>query len=64
MKNLKRCRLINGLTRHQLAQLTDIPVRTIEEWETITEPTEYAQRLMRVSRVLGVSIEYLIGLDY
>ena len=34
MSKIKETRLELGLTQHQLAELTGIPFRTIQNWET------------------------------
>ena len=47
MNKIKDKRIALGLTQHQLAELTDIPFRTIQNWETGQRKCpEYVERLL------------------
>lgn len=62
MSKIKYYRNKAGLTARQLAEKTEIPVRTIENYEL--RPYRVARgnfaNLLRIARVLGVEPEQLI----
>lgn len=44
---IKEARIAANLTQKQLSELLDIPLRTIESWETgIRKPPAYVERLI------------------
>ena len=60
--NLKILRTISGLSQAQLASLTDIPVRTIQQYEQRRKNINQAQAetLLKLSKVLNCSVEELM----
>lgn len=60
--NLKILRTISGLSQAQLAALTDIPVRTIQQYEQRRKNINKAQAetLLKLSKVLNCSVEELM----
>ena len=60
--NLKILRIISGLSQAQLAALTDIPVRTIQQYEQRRKNINKAQAetLLKLSKVLNCSVEELM----
>lgn len=56
---LKEKRKEAGLTQKQLAELSGVPLRTIQNWEDhVTEPL--ARPLKRVAGVLGCKVDDLL----
>ena len=56
---LKEKRKEKGLTQKRLAELSGIPMRTIQNWENhMSEPL--ARPLKRVAEVLGCKVDDLI----
>lgn len=47
MNKLKEARLAAGLTQAKMAELLDIPKRTVEDWEReVRTPPPYVERLV------------------
>ena len=56
---LKEKRKEAGLTQKKLAELSGVPIRTIQNWEDhVSEPL--ARPLKRVAEVLGCKVDDLI----
>lgn len=58
--NLAFLRTEKGLSQERLAELLNVSRQTISRWES-GETLPSADNLMRLSRVLGVSVDYLMG---
>lgn len=57
--NIKEARMHYGLTQQQLSNITGIPKRSIENWETGSRKCpDYVERLVLES------LEYKFGTDY
>ncbi len=60
VNNIRKVREEKHINRAQLAKLSGVPLRTIEDWEAgKTVPTN-AYQLLKVAKVLGCRIEDLI----
>lgn len=47
MLTIKQARLVAGLTQKQMSDTFDIPLRTIESWESgVRKPPKYVERLI------------------
>ena len=57
---LKDARIEEGLTQRRLAELSGVPRRTIQNWEESGFDNATVKNAVRVSRVLGRSIEELL----
>ena len=58
-KNIYRCLKLGKMTQKELAQRINVPEPTLSKWMTgQRQPSAYA--LLRISRVLDVSMEYLM----
>ena len=54
---IKEARLIAGLTQKQVSDLLDIPLRTIENWESESRtPAAYVEKLI-VEKLLSMKKE-------
>lgn len=51
-----------GLTRTRLAQLSGVPLRTLEEWEAGRRIPRDVYQIHAVAAALGISIEEYLGL--
>lgn len=60
---LKAKRKEAGLSRSKLMELTGVPVRTIQNWETSGIEHATVGAAIKVARVLGCSIEDLLSRD-
>ena len=60
--NLKALRTLSGFTQAELAEQTNIPLRTIQQYEQRQKNINKAQAetLLRLSRVLNCSVEDLL----
>lgn len=61
-ERLQRLRLAKGLSRRQLAIQADIPQGIISRLERSEQDYPSVPVAMRVAKVLGVSVDYLIGM--
>ena len=61
--NLQKCREEQGYTQVKLAMLTEISQQSVTYYETGTR-TPSLEVAVRLAKVLGTSIDYLIGNDY
>jgi len=59
-KNIKRVRQKKNLTQDKLARLADIPYTTITKIETAVIKRPSVQVVVKIARVLGVTVEDLI----
>lgn len=57
---LKDARIEKGLTQRQLAELSGVPRRTIQNWEESGFGNATVKNAVRVARALGKSIEELL----
>lgn len=57
---LKDARIEEELTQRQLAELSGVPRRTIQNWEESGFGNATVKNAVRVARVLGRSIEELL----
>lgn len=57
---LSEIRKEEGLTQRQLAELSGVPRRTIQNWEESGFENAAVKNAVRVARVLGRSIEELL----
>ena len=59
MIRIEYCRINSNLSQIQVAQRTGVTVATVRDWENGTAfPSKL--RIMRLSRLFGVSAEYLL----
>ena len=59
LNRIEYCRMKSGLSRIQLAQRVGVTAVIVSEWEDGTAfPSRF--RVMRLSRVFGVSADYLL----
>jgi transcriptional regulator with XRE-family HTH domain len=61
-QRLQRLRLAKGLSRRQLAIQADIPQGIISRLERGEQDYPSVPVAMRLAKVLGVSVDYLIGM--
>lgn len=61
-EKLKEIRLEKGLSRKELANLMFVNLRTISYWETGERECNLEQ-LAKLSQILKVSTDYLLGLE-
>ena len=61
-KRLERLRLSKGLSRRQLSIQADIPQGIISRLERGEQAYPSVPVAMRLARVLGVSVDYLVGM--
>ena len=62
MINIKIARIKKGLTQKQLAKLLGLEYATISRWE-LGVTNVPSNKLILLSKVLGVSADYLLGLE-
>lgn len=62
MNNLKYFRELAGLSQSQLAALTGVSVRTLQDYEQERKPLEGARAItvLKIAQTLGCSVEDLI----
>lgn len=60
---LKTKRKEAGLSRPKLMELTGVPVRTIQNWETVGIEHATVGAAVKVAHVLGCTIEDLLSED-
>lgn len=60
MKSLKELRRAKGLSQVELAKLLDVNQSAISQWEKGRTSPDY-QKLLRLSEVLDVSVDALVG---
>lgn len=54
---IKEARQAAGLTQRQMSEMFDIPLRTIENWESsVTKPPKYVERLV-VEKLIQIKRE-------
>lgn len=49
-EKIRQKRKQDGLTQAQLAEILDVPLRTLQNWESVSdkrEPGRYAQRIIK-----------------
>ena len=57
MLTIKEARLTAGLTQKQMSDLFDIPLRTIESWESeVRKPPAYVEKLI-VEKLISMKKE-------
>lgn len=55
-KNIKQARLVNGLTREQFSELTNVSTKMVYNWEEgLNQPT--LERFVLICHVLGKSMD-------
>lgn len=62
MLNLKFARLKKGLKQEELAEMVGVSSLTISRWE-LGVTNVPSNKLILLSKVLGVSADYLLGLE-
>lgn len=62
MLNLKFARLKKGLKQEELAEIVGVSSLTISRWE-LGVTNVPSNKLILLSKVLGVSADYLLGLE-
>lgn len=62
MINLKIARLKKGLKQEELAEMVGVSSLTISRWE-LGVTNVPSNKLILLSKVLGVSADYLLGLE-
>lgn len=60
MNNIRKIREEKSINRTQLARLSGVPLRTIEDWEADRAIPTNVYQLLKVAKVLGCRIEDLI----
>ncbi len=60
MNNIKQIRQAKDLNRKQLAELSGVPSRTIDDWENNRRIPRDVYQLKKVADALDVTIEDLI----
>jgi len=61
-KILKELRIEKNLSRKELANLVFVSIRTISYWELGQRECNFEQ-LIKLSKVFGVTTDYLLGLE-
>lgn len=61
-ERLQELRLEKNMSRQALANLLNVNVRTISYWELGQRECNFEQ-LEKLSTILGVSVDYLLGLE-
>ena len=61
-QRLQKLRLAKGLSRRQLEQQAEIPHGIISRLESGDQAYPSVPVAMRLARVLGVSVDYLVGM--
>lgn len=59
--NLKEYRQKAGLSQVDLSELSGVPVGTLRDWEQGRKPPTDVRKIYAVAKMLGVSIEELMG---
>ncbi|MBQ3494061.1 MAG: helix-turn-helix transcriptional regulator [Clostridia bacterium] len=64
-KNLKRERMLSGLTQKQMAEKLGISYRTYQNYELTTQNNREPdlETLCKIAKILDVNVDYLLGLD-
>lgn len=64
-KNLKNERILNGLTQKEMANKLGISYRTYQNYELTSENNREPdlKTLCKISEILSVSVDYLLGMD-
>lgn len=64
-KNLKNERILNGLTQKEMANKLGISYRTYQNYELTSENNREPdlKTLCKISEILSVSVDYLLGID-
>ena len=60
---LTELRKARGLTRTRLSQLSGVPLRTLEDWESGRHAPRDVYQIHAVAAALGLSIEEYLGLS-
>lgn len=60
MNNIKELRKKAGLTRTELAELSGVPYRTLENWESGVRRPQNIYQLKKVADALHCTVEELI----
>lgn len=60
MNNIKNIRLEKGISCAELHRLTNIPIRTLEDWENDKRTPKDYHRLKMLAFILGCSIDDLM----
>lgn len=59
---ISKCRQYIGLTQTQLAAKVGVNTKSVKDWESgVSMPS--AKKIVELSRVFGVTSDYLLGLD-
>lgn len=58
-EKIKSLRLSKNLTRAELARQANMPLRTLEDWEYLKRVPSRVDYLLRISEVLGVTVDEL-----
>lgn len=61
--NIKELRIKAGLTQKDLAEKSNVPYRTIQDWEDCRVKTSDVYKLHRIAKVLECTIEDLINFE-
>lgn len=61
--NIKELRIKAGMTQRDLAEKSNVPYRTLQDWEDCRVKTSDVYKLHRIAVVLECSIEDLINFD-
>lgn len=59
---LKELRLAAGFSQERLAQLTEVTLRTVQNWEYGKRSFDF-QAAIKLSQALGVSLNELAGIE-
>ena len=63
MNRIKRAREVAGISRIQLAKLSGVPVRTIDDWENERRKPRDIYQIKKVADALNVEIEDIINFN-
>lgn len=63
MTKIEERRKVAGMSRSELSRQSDVPLRTLEEWEAGRRVPRDVYQLAKVAKALNCLIEDLIVLD-